>query len=332
MRPVKKALVAAAALTLVGLPVTWAQEMQPSGQDTKVQTPANMTGQNSSVSTGAMITNTAQVQLPPGFSQMAATAAPKVYHTIATATEAAMTQSGFDDFVERLASNDRARVGENRFAEQKFADLDAKVAELRQKFHDKYNVDFNLNDESKIFDTRYITVEGEVADVQTARTNWPVPVTNEILSKSTLDNAQPAGARLDGNIAGGASDNTLDKGRNVSIISVPSAAASGLTLRTSLVHELIDSWKIDIPNSITGQQLHDNLLKQLTYLSDHSAQWPANIDDARRAFAWHVLAAAYNVQPDAGMRSDANDMNSMPHRPVDQGDMITPGRTNNMSQ
>ena len=73
-------------------------------------------------------------------------------------------------------------------------------------------------------------------------------------------------------------------------------AALGLPeVRASLIHEKTGKWRFDIPNNITGQMLHDNLIKHLTAIADHPEQWPADQDAAYGMVGHHVIMALYNV-------------------------------------
>jgi len=89
-------------------------------------------------------------------------------------------------------------------------------------------------------------------------------------------------------------DRNLEQGRNVAYVTV--AASHNLPeLKVPLIHELPDMWKIDVPDSVTGQQLYDNVLKQLTTANEHKDQWPADVNDGYRAISHHVLMAVMNV-------------------------------------
>jgi len=68
--------------------------------------------------------------------------------------------------------------------------------------------------------------------------------------------------------------------------------AKGKTeLQVPLVCENGNSWRIDIPNSLTAEKLRANLLEQLTDMDSHFARWPAHETDAYRVVAHHVLSA-----------------------------------------
>ena len=111
------------------------------------------------------------------------------------------------------------------------------------------------------------------------------------------DNAQTAASKQDVDQAknkyfGG--DVNLEKGRKVAVADIP--AALGLPeVRASLIHEKTGKWRFDIPNNVTGQMLHDNLMKHLNAIADHPEQWPADQDAAYGMVGHHVLMALYSV-------------------------------------
>jgi hypothetical protein len=62
-------------------------------------------------------------------------------------------------------------------------------------------------------------------------------------------------------------------------------------LAIPMIHELPDTWKIDIPDNIGGQQLYDNLLKHLTMVDEDRANWPADKNEAYRQVTRHLMQA-----------------------------------------
>jgi hypothetical protein len=73
----------------------------------------------------------------------------KIYGTLSDTAEAALTKDGFDDLCERLSAPDRDRIG--KFANEKFADLNARVDQLNNDYNSKYNGKFKL-DKDKVFE------------------------------------------------------------------------------------------------------------------------------------------------------------------------------------
>jgi hypothetical protein len=221
--------------------------------------------------------------------------------TLDNITEAAFTKGGFDDVVQRLVDQDRNRIGKDGFAEKTFDDLDAMVEALRTAWKDKYKDDFEVDGEQAF--AKLTTIVGEIDDPKAVASAWPVPAVSEASPQS---DAVPAAAKeTDGN-ADPNLDSNVEKGRDVAIATVP--ASHGLpALNVSLVQEL-QGWRIDVPNTLTGQQLHDSLLKHLTHVTDAQAQWPADKNEAAAMVAHHVLLAAYgvDVEPGEGHHGEAD--------------------------
>ena len=84
--------------------------------------------------------------------------------------------------------------------------------------------------------------------------------------------------------------NRNDAGRNIATIQIP--ASHGMpALSVPMIHELPDQWKIDVPNTLTGEKLKANVLAHLTAAGEMKDQWPADVNDAHAMVAHHVLMA-----------------------------------------
>jgi alanine-alpha-ketoisovalerate/valine-pyruvate aminotransferase len=216
------------------------------------------------------------------------------------ATEAAVKKNGFDNVVDRLVDQDRKRVGE--YKESRSDELNAVVEKIHKQWKDKYSHDFDVtrSERNKAFGGVAI-LEGEISNPDLLVGKWPIPQNPDMTSipgtATVQDNAQTAASKQDIDQAkskafGG--DVNLEKGRKVAIAQVPGAL--GLPeVRASLIHEKTGKWRFDIPNNITGQMLHDNLMKHLTAVADHPEQWPADQDAAYGMVGHHVLMALYNI-------------------------------------
>src|SRR5439155_13783308 len=141
---------------------------------------------------------------------------------------------------------------------------------------------------------------GEVSDPQALVGHWPVPVTEGYAMAGGVGEAQTAGAKIDTakqqadakKTFGGQTN--LEKGRNVALLYIP-ASHGAPDLKLSLIHEMPDIWRFDIPDNIDGQKLYDNLLTHLTWVDEHREQWPGDVNDAYRLVAHHVAMALYDV-------------------------------------
>ncbi len=117
--------------------------------------------------------------------------------------------------------------------------------------------------------------------------NWPVAptATKDVPKEQPKDSSaiKPTGF-----------DEKLNKGRNVAVVSIN--GVDGLpALNTSMIHELPDRWKIDVPDNVDGQMIKDNLQKHLFALGQDAAKWPADVNEAYRLVTHHVLMAVYNI-------------------------------------
>jgi hypothetical protein len=204
---------------------------------------------------------------------------------IATATEAALTKNGFDDVIERLVDQDRNRLGKEGATKQKYDDLNAKAQALRDAFKNKYGRDFDVSRKDAL--THVATIAGDIQDPQQVASAWPVPAV-----VAAPGEAVPAAEQQKGTTPAD-KDSNIEKGRDVAIATIP-ASRDLPAVHVSLIQEA-GGWKIDLPNNISGQQIHDNLLKRLTQVYDMQAQWPADPNAAELAITHRVMLGLYGV-------------------------------------
>jgi hypothetical protein len=50
------------------------------------------------------------------------------------------------------------------------------------------------------------------------------------------------------------------------------------------------AWRIDVPDSLSGQDLKNQVLTHVTMVGETRAQWPADAIEAKRAVLHHVFA------------------------------------------
>jgi hypothetical protein len=232
--------------------------------------------------------------LPAGFTAKEANDVEDVRDLLGTATQAALTKDGFDDLTERLTDQDRNRIGHL----DDVAAINDKVALIQKNFKDKYNRDFKVD--HRVALTKVAVIQGEVSDAALATASWPG------LRGSTTDlgdRAVPAAAR-DGDDAREREAErkedvtekaNLEKGREVAIATFPAMGKTD-ALNVYLIGEAT-AWRIDIPNSITQDQLKANLVRHLTMVSDGFATWPANADEASALITHHVMMGLYDTRP-----------------------------------
>jgi hypothetical protein len=217
----------------------------------------------------------------------------RAYTLLGQVTNAALTKGGFNDVIERFNDADRNRLGSyahDKNNKDKLDILDGRIAQFQKDWKAKYNENFKIHKDDVVFGNSMFTVaQGEIGkDAQLAGERVPAP---QNVTKDNLN--QPKDAT--GNTA---ADRNLEKGRNIAYVTV--ASSHGLPeLKVPLIHELPDMWKIDVPDSVTGQKLYDNLLKHLTMADEQKDQWPSDVNDAYRMVSHHVLMAILDVDENA---------------------------------
>ena len=232
------------------------------------------------------------LQLPAGFTQKDLKEEKDIKNELASLTENAVTKDHFDNLCNCLTKQDKDRIGE--YKDRDVTKLNGRVDQIQRAWKEKYGKDFDFDKAKVIFDDRYTIVQGEVSDPAVAIMTWPVQaLSNEPMKASEMQKPAPGNRDMEKKEA---KDAKLDKGRNVALVKFP-AEFNTPDITVSMIHQLPDNWKIDVPNTRSGEQIYNDLLTQLTWLGDHSSQWPANQDDVYRMFAHHVVAALYGAQP-----------------------------------
>ena len=181
--------------------------------------------------------------------------------TLASATEAALAEDGFNDFVERLVDADRNRIG--KFEPGDVSALNGAAARVRTAWKNKFNADFDIGDEADIYAT--------------------FPVVQGVITRPLAPNVQAMPENTRG-------DYNLEPGRDVAVVTIP--AAHGLNDTTIVMIDEAFGWKIDLPNTIGGRELHGNLVQHLNTLADTADKWPKNREAALRHVTHHVLLGA----------------------------------------
>ncbi|QOV90456.1 hypothetical protein [Humisphaera borealis] len=208
-------------------------------------------------------------------------------------TEASMSKDIFDNIVNRLVDADRDRISKYKDTKPDWKPLTDRVATLERSWKEKYGKSFDL-DEKVVFGTNnYVVVaQGEISDPKALIGNWPVqPNVGAVMAAAKKPAVNAAEQATETNKAAGG-DTNLDKGRNVAVARYP--AGHGLpAVDASLIHELPDIWRFDLPDNIDGQKLTANLIAHLNQVGTQG--WPDDINEAYRIVAHRVLLAMYDV-------------------------------------
>jgi hypothetical protein len=253
---------------------------------------------------------------------------------LASTTEAALKGS-FSDVVERFVDADRNRLGKAMPSDDQLKSLDALTKQLRDDWKAKYNQEFDIDKEELVFNPSVRIMQGEFAGDQartagerTTQVKTEVKTTGDAdkapgtaddrsglekaadktgeVIKDTADKTGEVAKDAVDRVRGTSSDVDANKerGRNMATAVIP--ASHGLPQVTvPLIHELPDSWRIDIPDNLDAATVRANLEKHLKMAHDQKAQWPADANEAYLAVAHHVLLGIFEGSPNVQQGSDA---------------------------
>ena len=237
--------------------------------------------------------NQQPMALPAGFTVKDLKEQNDIKKGLATATQDAVEKNHFDNLCNCLAKPDKDRVA--KYKDRNVDTLNGRIDQIRKAWKEKYNKDFDFDNYKVVFGDQYRIIQGEVSDPAVAVMNWPVPAYSGEAMKAS-ERQKPANEADRKGEEKEAKAEKLEKGRDVALVRIP-GGDNLPDITASMIHQFPDTWKFDIPDDRTGEQIYNDLLAQLTWLGDHSANWPANPDDAYRTFTHHVIAALYGVQP-----------------------------------
>jgi len=205
-------------------------------------------------------------------------------------TEAALTKDGLNDVVERFVDADRNRIGKGDLKSGNDA-LNNLVASIRADWKAKYNSDFDIHEEDKVFSPQFMTATtgeiGKNAAGQDVNLNVDKNLKPGQSTDVKVDVDHKSG--VDSPTSPAADTNRNDPGRNIGTVSIP-ASHGAPALTVPLIHEAT-GWKIDVPDTLDAAKLRTNLIAHLSEVQNMKDQWPADVNEAYRAVSHHVLMA-----------------------------------------
>jgi hypothetical protein len=188
---------------------------------------------------------------------------------LASSTEAALTEKGLNDLVERFVDADRNRIGKAIGAD--FPDHTAIVKQFRADWKAKYGKDFDIKKEEAAFPPTMFTV-----------------------SQGEVGRDAPSGTEVATGQRPGDVDKNLERGRNIATVAVKES--NGMpALNVPLIHEAPDNWRIDVPDTIDANKLVANVCAHLKAADDMKDQWPADVNQAYGVVGHHVLEALLDM-------------------------------------
>jgi hypothetical protein len=240
----------------------------------------------------------------------AAPDADDIRKTMAKVSEDAVTKGDFHKLTKNLVDADYDRVKNFKPADD-FATLNGRIDQFNKDWKAKYNEDFGFSSHRNdvLNDSFARIVQGEIGEARTAGGKEVPSAEPQNVKGGTPQDLKKSGVNQpDANSSktfGG--ETKREPGRNIATVVIKGFAKAEAKaepgqpmtakmeaqkeLAIPMIHELPDTWKIDIPDNIGGQQLYDNLLKHLTMVDEDRANWPADKNEAYREVTRHVMMA-----------------------------------------
>lgn len=295
---------------------------------------------NKATPAGQAVTAPAAGALPSGITPKEFNIQGNVAKAFARVTEAALTDGKWNEVLDQLATSDKKRIGDLKLsdmgargagatagspttpatpAETTRSDSRssgqsaasglseetsrATLTQFSQAWKSKYNDTFSIKNEDQVFGKEYFNIKtGEISDGNALSSQWPLKASARAGSMSGAGAVGAAGAAGAASpVAGDNASKELENGRNVAVVTLP-AEGTLPELTVSMIHEMPDSWKIDIPDNIDKAQIQSSLSQHINQISQMSSQWPADQQQAQRIVTRHILMALYNVSSQGGQQ------------------------------
>jgi hypothetical protein len=207
--------------------------------------------------------------------------------TLADVTEDGLTKGDMSTLVNNFVDADSNRIKKSPTADDNYGkEIDGRIEQISQAWKAKYGNDFHIKKvRNQVLEDQFASIQqgviGNDADAQLA---------SEVEKNSANANM----TNQENNQGNTASDEKLENGRSIAVVTV--AAEQNLPeLKVPLIHELPDSWKVNVPDSMDANKLRQNLQDELTAIGTMSTEWPSDENQAYRVVAHRVLMAVLDV-------------------------------------
>jgi len=214
--------------------------------------------------------------------------------TFGSLTEDALNKSNMRKLVDHFVDADRNRIkNSDGYSEDFGSTLDGRIQQINEAWKSKYGHDFDVKKAGDLYQNFAMIQQGEIGR-------------DAALASQVEHNSQNANMNDTKNAAGNErKDENLDRGRQVAEVTIR-ASANCPECRVPMIHELPDSWKINVPDTLTAAKLRQNLLDHLTAFGDGSANWPADEGSATLEATRHVLMAVLDQPVSSGNTGNRN--------------------------
>jgi hypothetical protein len=181
-----------------------------------------------------------------------------------------------------------------------YNDVDDQVRHFRTNWHKKYHTDFTVGPHDKIVfnDQAAPAYPGWIPVLEPQMASAEMTAGNETATPATHP------YYYDEKTKNPAIKKTASGLDAATVILSPWMGLPEFPVHLMPEGNIATIWRMDIPDHIDNQRLHDNLLHALQALNSSVDQWPENKDDAYRFVSQRTLAAVNDV-PLQGMAQPA---------------------------
>jgi hypothetical protein len=203
--------------------------------------------------------------------------------TLGRVTEAALTKGGMNKVVGYFVDADRNRIkNSDTYSEDFGQTLDGRIQQINEMWKTKYGHEFKVKSAEDAYQNFAMIQQGEIGR-------------DAALASDVERNSQNANLSDRKNAAGNdRGDENLERGRQVARVIVR-GTMNGPEITVPMIHELPDSWRINVPDTLTAAKVRQNLQDHLTAFGDNSANWPADENVAVQEATRHVLMAVLDL-------------------------------------
>jgi hypothetical protein len=253
-----------------------------------------------SAGNGKVSASVGNVALPPGVAGKSLGDEKNIREALGDVVSASVKDKGFSDVADCFVDQDKTRL--KQFKEESGDQLTAIADKFKADWKAKYGKEFDFSNTQSNGTFGNVTImTSEVQNPDQLVGNWPIKQATDVSVGTDgvkgEDKPQLAASKQDikqtkNEMFGG--DVNLEKGRDVAVVAIPSTM--GLpAVNCSMIKEHLSGWHFDVPNNITGQQLHDSLVKHLTMIVHDESNWPTDVNSAYGLVGHHIIEAIYGI-------------------------------------
>ena len=208
--------------------------------------------------------------------------------------------------VDSMTKSDRERLEPQ--VQKDYPDLSKTLADFRQAWKDKYKDDFDLSRsmmEVAFADSRFL--QGELSDQAVMASQRLGPMPDDDPRTQIQDTGDRVSDMTPKSGEAQPQKNDIKKSATVLLPAMREQQLTPVTLRFSDEGKILSDWRLNVPETLTAQKLHDNLNARLTAILADKDKWPAESRDGYHIVSHHVMAALAD-QPYQPMTPKAADV------------------------